>query len=128
METNRHDQRGEGKFGMVVGLALIAAVVYAGFNALPVYWADWQLEDKMKAAALGPPNDRADKSSRKRLNDAIDDIGLAEYVGPQAGNDCEIRRLGHERQITCYYERDVKWLPGFVRHTVFEHHVSQPTL
>jgi hypothetical protein len=128
MGTNRRSQRGEGKIGMVISLVLLVAAGYAAFNALPVYWADWQLQDKMKAAALGPPNDRADKSSRKRLNEAIVEIGLAEYVGPEAGNDCQIRRIGSDRQITCYYEREVQWLPGFKRLTVFDHHISQPAL
>ena len=92
MARIRRSQRGEGKVGLVVGLLFVAAAVYAGFNALPVYWADWQLQDKMQAAALGPPNERADRNSKKRLNDSISEIGLARWVGPQSGNDCEVRR------------------------------------
>ena len=120
---SKHGERGEGKLGLLVGLAVLAAVGYVFWNAGPVYWADWQLQDRMKSACLTPPNPAGDRQSMERLMDAVEDLGLREYLGPR---EFSVVLAGGRRTISCAYEREVEYLPGVVRMVRFEYTVEQP--
>jgi hypothetical protein len=120
---SKHGERGEGKLGLLVGLAVLAGVCYAFYSAGPVFWADWQLEDRMKSASLTPPNPAGDRQSMERLMDAVKDLELEDYLGPR---EFSVILAGGRRTISCAYEREVTFLPGVVRQMSFEHHIEQP--
>ncbi len=120
---SKQGERGEGKLGLIMGLAVLAAVGYVFLNAGPVYWANWQLQDRMKAAALTPPNPSGNKQSMERLMDAVTDLELEEFVGPR---EFTVSLAGGRRTISCRYERLVKYFPGVERIEVFEYKVEQP--
>jgi hypothetical protein len=120
---SKQGERGKGQFELIIGLAVLGAVCYAFYSAGPVYWADWQLEDRMKSASLTAPNPAGDKQSMERLMDAVEDLELEEYLGPQ---EFSVILAGGRRTISCAYEREVTYLPGVVRTVSFEHSIEQP--
>jgi len=122
MGARSRAESGEGKFGLFVSLVLLAAAIYSGVKVIPVYSADWQFEDAMRASALGVPNETGNSACRKMLQRAIDDNGLAGYL---SASDCTVTLAGNSRRVACSYQREVTYLPGVVRMVVFEHKVEQ---
>jgi hypothetical protein len=119
------DERGEGKFGTIVGLLIMAAIALAAWNVIPVYYADYSFADKMvEVARLQKYNNPDDEIMRKLMKEARE-LRIEAYVNNQS---CQINTADHSRKITCKYERTVEVLPGYKRKFKFEHLADQPLL
>ena len=42
------NERGAGGPKLIIALAIVAAVVYAGIQLVPIYWDHWNFEDELK--------------------------------------------------------------------------------
>jgi hypothetical protein len=49
--ATRHAERGEGKLKAIVYTAILILIVYSAFKILPIYFANYQLSDKMQETA-----------------------------------------------------------------------------
>jgi hypothetical protein len=116
-------EKGEGKFGLIVGLVVLGLGGYFLANAAPVYFADWELGDRIGAAALGPPTPGADQASREKVWAAVQELDLTDYI-PK--NGIAVSTYSGKRRIAVSYEREVTFLPGYKKVVQFEHHVDQP--
>jgi hypothetical protein len=118
-------ERGEGKFGTIVGLLIMAAMAFAGWNVIPVYYADYSFSDKMiELARLQRYNNPDEEIMRKLMKEARE-LKIEAYVTPQS---CQINTADHNRKIACKYDRTVEVLPGYKRKFTFEHLADQPLL
>ena len=115
--------KGEGKFGLIVGIVVLILAIYAIVNAGSVYLTDFRLQDKIEVAALGLPTAAGDELAHKKIMLAITELDLQDYLSPP---DVKDRRVGSNRKIDCSYEREVKFLPGYSRMITFTHSVDQP--
>ena len=116
-------QKGEGKIGGIVSLGALAAFCYAIFNVAPVYYADFNLGDKMVEVCRLHPAQAAEDKIRDLLMRTVREEGLAEYI---TRADFKIQTRENARRITLEYERKAKVLPGWVRTFKFNKDVDQP--
>jgi hypothetical protein len=116
-------QKGEGKMGGMISLAALVAFGYAVWNVAPVYYADFNLGDKMVEVCRLHPAQAAEDKIRDVLMRTVREEGLAEYV---TRADFKIQTRENARRITLEYERKAKVLPGWVRTFKFSKDVDQP--
>ncbi len=121
----RTHERGGSRITTLFWLAVLAAVIYAVWNAGPVYLANFQFSDKLQEVARTPKSNRGDAQVVERLVDAIKEYELGDYL---SADDCKITTAETSRTIVCDYEREVKYLPGYKRVVKFENHIVQPLI
>jgi hypothetical protein len=116
------DQKGQGRLGAFIPLAIVAAAAYAAFNVGPAYLANYTLNDKMlEYARLG--RQASTEDIRDRLMKVVREEGLQEYLKP---GDFKIEMRENARRISCEYTRVLKVLPGWEREFTFKNEVDQP--
>jgi hypothetical protein len=121
----RSGERGEGRFGTFVGLAVLAAVVYAAWNVAPVYIANYTFQDKVIEMARAPVWSHPDAKIKDLLIQETQELGIDRYINRQ---QIKVETRDHGRRITVHYERQVKVLPGFQRVFKFDVEADQPLL
>lgn len=104
-------QKGEGRIGGMISLAVLAAFGYAVWNVAPVYMADFTLGDKMVELCRLHPTMNPDDKIRDLLMRTVREEGLEEYITKA---DFKIQTRETARRITIEYERKAKVLPGWV--------------
>lgn len=116
-------QRGEGRFGGLVSMALFAAFCYAAWNVAPVYLADYNLGDKMVEICRLTRAQNTDERIAELLMKEVREQDLSDFI-PKGSFKIETREGA--RRISVEYERSVKVLPGWVRTFRFSHKVDEP--
>lgn len=121
---NRSRERGEGRFGSIVGLLVLAWVVFLVWNVGPPYLANYALKDKMNEIARTPRGGTPDEKILDRLYMYVREEGLDPYIGRHM---FRVTTLETSRRISLTYEREVKYFPGTAPKTVtFQIDVDQP--
>jgi len=121
----RARERGEGRLGCVITLAVLAAILFAAWNIVPVYVANGNLKDKMNEAARTPRGMATDEQLIDLVMKTVREEALDPYVKRA---QFKISTIETSRRITVDYERPVKVLPGFTRTFRFSNQVDQPLL
>jgi len=116
-------QRGAGKLGGIISLALLFAFGYAIWNVAPVYMADYTLGDKMIEVCRLHPAQANEDRIRDLLMMTVREQELSPYINKA---DFKIQARDNKRRITVDYQREAKVLPGWVRIFKFSHDVDQP--
>jgi len=122
-DTRIATQRGEGKLGGMISLALFLAFCYAAWNVAPVYMADYSLGDKMIEVCRLHPAQANEERIRDLLMLTVRDQELTPYINKA---DFKIQTRENARRISLEYQREAKVLPGWVRTFKFSHAVDQP--
>ena len=122
----RRSERGESKVGTIILLALVAAAALAAWNVIPVYYEHYDFTDKVEEICRTPKyKAKTDKVIMDMLMKEVDNRRLGEWIGPES---FEISINDRSRIIDLYYERDIKVLPGWTLHKVFEYTADQPLI
>ena len=121
----RRSEKGEGKFGTIVGLLVMAAVLFAGWNVIPVYYANYSLSDKMTELARVAKYQNPDEEIMRKLQREARDLKIEEFINT---NTCKIATRDHSRKITCEYSRTVQVVPGYKHTFHFKNESEQPLL
>lgn len=116
-------QRGEGKLGGIISLALFLAFCYAVWNVAPVYMADYSLGDKMVEVCRLHPAQANEERIRDLLMMTVREQELTPYINKA---DFKIQTRENARRMSVAYERKAKVLPGWERTFKFNHEVDQP--
>ena len=109
--------RNQGGFSLIkvmFGLAVLAGVVWYGYNVIPVYNTYWSVKDAFKNIVDNRANDDA-----TTIRDALPDILHVQYVNhddlpPSFYNNLKIKADGNRVDISSYYHVTV-WLLGPVQ-------------
>lgn len=121
---NRLRERGEGRFGSIVGLLVLAWVGYLIWNVAPPYVANYALKDKMNEICRTPRGGNPDEKVLDRLYMYVREEGLDPYIGRAA---FKITTLETSRRISLTYEREVRFFPGMAPKVItFVNDVDQP--
>jgi hypothetical protein len=117
-------ERGEGKLGGLVMLALIVALAWAAWNVAPVYFADYDFRDKVNEIAR-TPRYRAptDEKVMDMLMKEVRERRLDPYVRP---SNFQIITTETSRRIRYHYEREAHVLPGWRKIFRFDFTADQP--
>jgi len=109
--------RNQGGFSLIkllFGLAVLAGVVWYGYNVIPVYNTYWSVKDAFKNIADNRAND-----DEKDIREALPDILHVQYINsddlpPAFYNNLEIKADGNRVDISSQYHVTV-WLLGPVQ-------------
>jgi len=117
--SRKHSQRGEGRFGCLVGLVLLAIAGLIAYRMIPV---------KVRTAELRDTVDDESKSAGRhedaRIRAAI--LKKAELLDlPVTTEDIEITRTSTYIKIDVEYTVPVEF-PGYTHQWTFRHHVENP--
>lgn len=116
-------QRGAGRLGGIISLAVFLAFCYAIWNVAPVYMADYTLGDKMVEVCRLHPGQSPEERIRDLLMRTVREEQLTPYINKA---DFKIQTRDNARRISLEYQREAKVLPGWVRTFKFSHEVDQP--
>ncbi|HSB61210.1 MAG TPA: hypothetical protein VLI67_05795 [Vicinamibacteria bacterium] len=118
------NQRGEGRGGALVSLALFVAVGYAGWNVIPVYWAHYDFVDKVNEICRTPIyKARTDEVILEMLMREVRNRRLDDWI---KRGSFKISTTETSRRIVLAYEREVLVLPGWKRVLKFDFTSDQP--
>jgi len=108
-QLHRH-QRGEGKIGCIVSLAIFVVLTAIGLKAVPIYWSDNELKDAAKDMA-SRASVLQTEAIELQLRAKARDLGIAEAnalgaikatkAGDTQGGVCKIH-LRYKRTIDLY--------------------------
>jgi hypothetical protein len=120
----RRNERGEGRLGTLISLALLLAFGWGAWNIAPVYIDHYGFTDKVNEIARTPrykaPND--DRIMEMLIKE-VRERRLTDYIRQQ---NFRISTTDTSRQIMLGYERTVEVLPG-IKHTFkFQFTADQP--
>lgn len=120
------NEQGAGKLAGIFWLLLFIALIYAGINLAPVYVSNYNFEDKMNQICRLGRGTHTDEKIIDLLVLAGKEYDLDDYI---KRDTCKVRTTESSRTISCYYERDAKYLPGVApRRFKFDLKVDQPIL
>jgi hypothetical protein len=126
IHQSRPAERGEGQIGSIVMLIVFIALAVAAAQVGPIYWADYQFEDRLTTIAGSfPPNKEGDTRAMAAVKSAIEEAGLTEYLDIDACSVTSSGGIGGLRTVTCTYTRDYK-LFGSKKSVTFETSASRP--
>jgi len=116
-------QKGEARLSTFIWLVFFAALVYAGWNVVPVYIDNFALKDKMNEIARAPKWSNPDDKIVDNLMRYVRENRLDGYIQrPQI----KVSTLETSRRISLAYQRTANILPGFPHTFQFSHQVDQP--
>jgi hypothetical protein len=120
-------ERGEGKLGGLIMLAVLVAGGLAAWNVVPVYYDHYDFVDKVNEICRTPAFKarQGDESIKKMLMDEVSKRRLGTWIGPES---FLITSSASSRQIELYYEREVDVLPGFKKVFKFDFKSDQPLI
>jgi hypothetical protein len=121
----RTSEKGEGKTGGFILLAVVLAGGLAAWNVAPAYFDHYDFVDKVNEICR-TPRYRArggDDAIRKMLMDEVVKRRLGKWVGPESFT---VSTTEFNRQIELYYEREVEILPGWKKTLKFSYTADQP--
>jgi hypothetical protein len=118
-------ETGEGRLGTIIWLLILAGVVYAAWQLIPVYFNNYNFADKVTELARAPKYSHPDDRIESELIKAAQENHLEGYIGPKT---CKINTMEVRRVITCEYERTVEVLPGVRHKFLFKPQADQPLI
>src|SRR5437879_6550188 len=111
---NTRNERGEGRLGSLISLALVVAFGYAAWNVAPVYIDHYGFTDNVNEIARTPRYKApTDEKIMDLLMREVRERRLYDHIRQQ---NFRISTTETSRQITIAYERTVEVLPGW-KHT-----------
>jgi hypothetical protein len=122
----RRSEKGEGKLGGFIFLALVAALGLAAWNVAPAYLEYYDFKDKVNEICRTPRyKARTDERIMEMLMKEVTERRLTKWVGPESFT---ISTTETSRQIRMYYEQEVEVLPGWKKTLKFETLADQPLI
>jgi len=123
----RKSEKGEGKLGGLIVLALVLALGLAAWNVAPAYLEHYDFIDKVNEICRTPKYKvrGGDEGIMKMLTDEVRKRRLDKWIGLESFT---ISTVDTSRQIQLYYEREVEILPGWKKTLKFEYTADQPLI
>lgn len=115
-------ERGEGKLQSFIWLGIFALMIYAGWNVVPIYVAQYNLADKVNQICRTPHNVKDEQLQDMLMKEVIEN-----HLDGYIQKSCfRIQTLDTSRRINCEYQRENKVLPGWTRTFRFKIDADQP--
>jgi len=122
---SRSRERGEGQVGSIVMLIVMILLALAAKEIGPLYWDNYQLEDRLTTIAGSfPPNKEGDTRALAATKVAVAEAGITQFLD----GECTVTSsggIGGLRTVTCAYTREYR-LFGSRKSKSFEVSVSRP--
>jgi hypothetical protein len=118
-------ERGEGRLGTIVMLAIMILIGLACWNIIPVYFANSSFSDKMVEMARRPRYNNGDDDIMRVLEKEARNLKIEDYINTRT---CKIQTMEFRRKINCDYDRTVQVIPGFKYTFKFRNEADQPLM
>ena len=116
-------ERGEGsRLQSLIWLGVFGLLVYAGWNVVPIYIAQYSLADKVNQICRTPRNVKDEQLADMMMKEVVEHR-LDGYIQKSC---FKIQTLDTSRRITCEYSREGLVLPGWTRTFRFRIDADQP--
>jgi len=127
LPMRRKGEKGEGKLGGFMVLAVVLALGLAAWNVAPAYLEHYDFIDKVNEICRTPKYKvrGGDEGIMKMLTDEVRKRRLDKWIGPESFT---ISTVETSRQIQVYYERETEILPGWKKTLKFEYTADQPLI
>jgi hypothetical protein len=123
---NSRNERGEGKLGGLIALALIFGAAYAAWNVAPAYMDHYDFVDKVNEICRTPRYKAPDDDKIiDMLMKEVRNRRLDTWIGR---NSFRVSTVDTGRRITLSYEREVQILPGMKKKLKFSSTSDQPLI
>jgi hypothetical protein len=123
---SRSSERGEGQIGSIIMLLVMIALALAAKAMGPVYWDNYQFEDRLTTIAGSfPPNKEGDTRAMAAVKKAVSESGLDAYLDSSTCTVTSSGGIGGLRTVSCTYSREYS-LFGSKKSVTFENTVSRP--
>jgi hypothetical protein len=120
------NERGEGKLGGLIALALILGAAYAAWNVAPAYMDHYDFVDKINEICRTPKYKAPDDDKIiDMLMKEVRNRRLDAWIGR---NNFRVSTVDTGRRITLSYEREVQLLPGMKKKLSFNFTADQPLI
>jgi hypothetical protein len=107
-------------------LVVFILLALAAKNVGPIYWDNYQFEDRLTTIAGGfPPNKDGDVRAMAAVKKAVEEAGLSAYLDPSTCSVTSSGGIGGLRTVSCTYTREYT-LFGSKKSVTFENTVSRP--
>lgn len=124
--SSRSSERGEGQLGSIVMLIVFIMLALAAKAMGPIYWANYQFEDRLTTIAGSfPPNKEGDVRAKAAIKKAVEEAGLLAYLDPDTCTVTSAGGIGGLRTVSCSYSREYS-LFGSKKTATFENTISRP--
>lgn len=123
----RKGEKGEGRLGGFILLAVLVAAGLAAWHIVPVYFDHYDFVDKVNEICRTPPYKarKGDETIKEMLMTEVQKRRLSPWIGPES---FVVTSSSNSRQIDLYYEREVEVLPGFKKVFKFSFKADQPLI
>ena len=125
----RKKEKGEGRLGSLIALAILVLGGLAAWHVIPVYYDHYDFVDKVNEICRTPTyklrQPPGDEGIKKMLMDEVSKRRLGAWIGPES---FAVSTTATNRQIQLYYEREVEVLPGFKKVFKFNVTADQPLI
>lgn len=119
-------ERGEGRVGSIVMLIVLIALAMAAVSMGPIYWENYQFQDRLTTIAGSfPPNKEGDVRAKAAIKNAVEEAGLAPYLDADTCTVTSQGGIGGLRTVSCIYTREYS-LFGSKKTKTFETSASRP--
>ncbi len=118
-------ESGEGRLGTIFGFMVMAAVVMAAWNVIPVYYGNYSFQDRVVELARAPRYNHPDNRIMDLLVRSAEENRIEEFINNRT---CSIKTMDTRRVIVCEYDRPVRVLPGWTHTFHFRNEADQPLL
>jgi len=119
-------ERGEGQLGSIVMLVVFILLALAAKNVGPIYWDNYQFEDRLTTIAGSfPPNKDGDVRAMAAVKKAVQEAGLAAYLDADSCSVTSSGGIGGLRTVSCTYTREYTMF-GSKKSKTFDVSVSRP--
>ncbi|MEO5761452.1 MAG: hypothetical protein ABIR28_03985 [Vicinamibacteria bacterium] len=126
LTTIKPHERGEGQIQSLLMLGLLIAIAVVAFNMGPIYWDNYQFEDKItEIAGRFPPNADGDKRAMAAVKKAVQEQGLVPYLDADTCTVNSAGGIGGLRTVNCTYTREYK-IFGSRKSKTFNVNISRP--
>ena len=119
-------ERGEGQIGSMIMLVFFILLALAAKNIGPIFWENYQLEDRLTTIAGSfPPNKEGDVRAMAAVKKAVEEAGLTPYLDADTCSVTSNGGIGGLRTVSCSYTREYS-LFGSKKSKTFDISVSRP--
>jgi cell division protein FtsL len=106
LQTSRRSQRGEGKLRAIIYTVILVTLVFLAIKLVPLYVAEYQLQDKMnEQAKFAVVNRYSEDQIRDILMKVIQDLDI-----PAKRDDIKLSSTSHGVSISISYTVPVDFL------------------
>jgi hypothetical protein len=123
-DMDSRKEKGEGRLGGFIFLALIIALAWAAWNVAPVYFNHYDLLDKVNEICRTPKYKAGtDERILDMLMKEVRERRMDYWIGR---DNFRISTTDTGRRIVLHYERPAEVLPGWKKVFVFDYTSDQP--